>query len=344
MQRLLPLYELTLMRLRLFYREPSAVFWTFGFPIILSIGLGIAFRNRPPDPIAIGVESGPDAQRVAEALARRADVQPRVLPAADAHRALRTGKVTLVVTPGPPRVYTFDEMRPESRLARVVVDDVLQAADGRRDPIVITERHVEEPGGRYIDFLIPGLIGVNLMSSGMWGIGYVIVEMRTQRLLKRLLATPMRRGQFLVSFLLMRLLFLFLELPVLLVFAWLAFDVRIRGSIPLLVTVSTIGAISFAAIGLLLASRAQNTQTVSGLMNTVMIPMYLLSGVFFSSAHFPDILQPIIRVLPLTALNDALRAIMNDGAGVQAVAFPVTVLVAFSVIPSVIALRIFRWQ
>jgi ABC-type multidrug transport system permease subunit len=331
-------------RIRLFYREPSAMFWTFGFPIVLSIGLGIAFRNHPPDPVSVAVEESPAAQRLADALAKHNDVKARVLPLDDARAALRSGQVALVVSAGPPRVYTFDPMRPESRVARLVIDDALQAADGRRDPIAVTDQQVTEPGGRYIDFLIPGLIGVNLMSSGMWGIGWVIVEMRTQRLMKRLLATPMNRGQFLLSFVFMRLLFLLLELPVLLIFGWLAFGVQVRGSLPLLLAVSTLGAVAFAGIGLLVASRAQNTQTVSGLMNLVMMPMYLLSGVFFSSAHFPAMLQPIIRVLPLTALNDALRAIMNDGAGLSAVLMPVTVLLVCTVATFGVALRVFRWQ
>ena len=201
-----------------------------------------------------------------------------------------------------------------------------------------------EPGSRYIDFLIPGLIGMNVMSSGMWGIGYVVVEMRTRKLLKRLVATPMSKAQFLASFVFMRALFLFLELPILLGFGWLAFQVGVAGSLPLLLGVSVLGALSFAGIGLLVASRAQNTQTVSGLINLVMLPMFVASGVFFSTARFPDAVQPFLRALPLTALNDALRAVMIDGAGLRGILGPVSLLTATAALSFTLALRSFRWR
>jgi ABC-type multidrug transport system permease subunit len=336
--------ELTRTRLRLFFREPSAMFWTFGFPILLSFGLGIAFRNRPPEPVTIAVSEGGDAKRLFDALAQRPDVKPSLLSPEDARHALRIGKVALIVLAGPPREYVYDPMRPDSRLARALVDEALQEADGRHNPTVVADTHVTELGSRYIDFLIPGLIGVNLMSSGLWGIGWVIVEMRTQRLLRRFMATPMKRSYFLASFVVMRMLFLLLEIPVLLVFAWLTFNVQVRGSLPLFVLVTALGAIAFAGIGLLVASRARNTQTAGGLMNVVMLPMYILSGVFFSSANFPDILQPIIKALPLTALNSALRAVMNEGAGPSAIAGQLAVLVVITVLSFGVALRIFRWE
>ena len=339
-----PLYELTLARLRQFFREPGAVFWTFGFPLVLSLALGLAFRNKPPDPISVAVEDGPQAERIAAVLATRTDIHARRMSEGDAHQALRTGKVALVITSAEPRVYTFDRMRPDSKVARAVIDDVLQVAEGRKDPTTVTDRQIDEPGGRYIDFLIPGLLGTNLMQSGLWGLGFAIVEMRTQKLLKRLVATPMNRAQFLLSFIIMRLVFLLLELPVLLGFGWLAFGVTVHGSWLLLLGISILGAIAFSGIGLLVGSRAQNTTTAGGLMNLVMMPMFLLSGVFFSSANFPDVLQPFIKLLPLTALNDSLRAVMNDGAGLSAVLAPMGVLVAFSVVSFATALRIFRWQ
>jgi ABC-type multidrug transport system permease subunit len=328
--------QLTLTRLRLFFREPGAVFWTFGFPLLLSIALGIAFRNRPPEPVAIAAES----RDLVDALSRDANVRASLLDDVGARRALRTGKVDLVVLPGPPISFLFDPTRAESRLARALADAALHP----RGPPATVDLAVTEPGSRYIDFLIPGLIGMNIMSSGMWGIGYVVVEMRTRKLLKRLVATPMSRAQFLWSFVLMRALFLFIELPVLLGFGWFAFKVGIAGSLPLLIGVSLIGALAFAGIGLLVASRAQNTQTVAGLINLVMLPMFIASGVFFSVARFPDALQPFLRVLPLTALNDSLRAIMTDGAGIGAIAGPLGLLAGISAVSFALALKLFRWR
>jgi ABC-type multidrug transport system permease subunit len=247
------------------------------------------------------------------------------------------------VRAGPPRTYAFDPTRPESRLARFVVDDALQRAAGRADPVPVQEARVTAPGSRYIDFLVPGLIGLNIMSSGMWGIAWVIVETRQKKLLKRLVATPMRRGEFLLSFVFLRMLFLLLELPVLLGFARLAFGVGVRGSLALLVALALLGALAFSGLGLLVASRAQNSQTASGLINLVMMPMFILSGVFFSAANFPDAIQPAIRALPLTALNDALRAVMNEGATLAAVAPQALGLAAMAAVCFALALRWFRW-
>ena len=330
------LWELTLARLRMFFREPGAVFWTFGFPLLLSIALGIAFRNRPPEPAVVAVVSG----ELERAVAADPQIRARRLDEAPAREALRTGKVDLVVLAGPPISYLFDPVRPESRLARALADAALHP----KGPPATVDKPITEPGSRYIDFLIPGLLGMNLMSAGMWGIGYVMVDMRTKKLLKRLVATPMSRAQFLWSFVVMRALFLLLELPVLLGFAWLVFGVGIAGSSLLVLGISLLGALAFAGIGLLVASRARNTQTVSGLINLVMLPMFVASGVFFSTARFPEGVQPFLRVLPLTALNDALRAVMIDGAGLRAVAPQTLILAVTAALTFAVALRLFRWR
>jgi ABC-2 type transport system permease protein len=337
------LCELTLARLRLFFREPSAVFWAFGFPMILTVALGIAFRSRPPDPVNVAIVSGEGAQRTLADIAS-ASVKARIVDAATAEAELRSGKVAIVVGRGDPRVYRYDETRPEARLARAIVDDVLQRASGRLDVVRVTDDRITEPGTRYVDFLIPGLVGLNLMSSSMWGIGYSIVEMRTKKLVKRLLATPMRRSDFLLSFIVMRAVFVAVEVPVLFGFGWIAFGVRISGSPVLLLGLCFLGAFTFGGLGLLVGSRAQNTQTVGGLMNLVMMPMFIASGVFFSTAKFPDAMQPILRVLPLTALNDSLRAVANEGAALAGVLRPTLVLATWAALSYAAALRIFRWS
>lgn len=341
------LAELTLARFRLFFREPAAMFWTFGFPIVMAIALGVAFRNKPPEAARVAVQDGPNAGALASALEGPA-IRTRVEAEETSRAELRAGKVSLVVVPGGPLpapvTYVYDETRPEARLARLLVDDALQRAAGRADVAPVLERHVTEPGARYIDFLIPGLLGMTLMSSSMWGIGYVIVEMRTKKLMKRLLATPMRKSDFLLSFVVMRALFVLFEVPVLLAFGALAFGVSVLGSVALVLGVSLLGALSFAGIGLLVASRAENTQTVGGLMNLVMMPMFVGSGVFFSAGNFPDAVQPVLRALPLTALNDALRAVINEGAGPRAIAVPAAWLAAYGVVCFTASLRLFRWR
>jgi ABC-type polysaccharide/polyol phosphate export permease len=341
-----PVYQLTLMRVRELVREPGVLFWIFGFPILISVGLGLAFRTKGPEPIAVGVLPGTPAD-VAEALTR-GGVEVRPLDAAAARLELRSGKVALVLVPperqGGPLGYRFDPARAEARLARATVDDLVQRAAGRRDLRAVSDQPVRERGARYIDFLIPGLIGMNLMSGSMWGIGWVIVNMRVRKLLKRLLAAPMRRRHLLYAQGLARLLLIPVEVVVILIFARIAFDVRVTGSVVALGVLCLVGSASFAAIAILVASRAQNNETVSGLMNLVMMPMFVLSGVFFSATHFPDAMQPLINILPLTALNDSLRSVIVDGAGLGAVARPLLVMAGWGVAAFAAGLRLFRWS
>lgn len=338
--------ELTLVRLRLFYREPAALFWTFGFPVILSIVLGIAFRNRPPEPVFVAVENGhPRTEKAVKVLEAEKDVVVKLLPPDEAATALRTGRVTLIVLADDAGyTYRYDPTRPESRLAHVVADDALQRGEGRRDPVASNAQTVTEPGSRYIDFLVPGLVGLGLMSSGLWGIGFALVEMRVRKLLKRLMATPMRRTDFLLSFVLVRAMLLVVEVPPILLFAKLVFDVGITGSILGVGLIVLVGGLSFAALGLLIASRAETTQTVSGLINLVSFPMFLCSGVFFSTARFPDAIQPFIRVFPLTALNDALREVMIEGASLASVASKLAIVSAWGIASFVVAVRLFKWR
>jgi ABC-type multidrug transport system permease subunit len=349
-----PLWQLTLMRWRIFVREPSALFWTYGFPVVLALALGVAFRNRPPEPVQVAVEATPGSEVWRDALATNAQVHARWLNPQEAREALRVGKVSVVVGPAPSgsllakdgaqRIYHFDPTRPESRMARAVVDDALQRAEGRADPTPVRDQLVTEPGSRYIDFLIPGLLGFNLMSSGLWGVGFVIVDMRVRKLIKRMMATPMSRGHFLLSFVLVRGAFLLGELPILLGFAHWVFHVPIRGSLLLILGLSALGSLMFAGMGLLIGSRAQNTHTVAGLVNMTTLPMLVTSGVFFSAARFPEVFQPIIRLLPLTALIEAVRTVMLEGAGLAAVINQIGIMLAWGLISFVVALRMFRWQ
>jgi ABC-type polysaccharide/polyol phosphate export permease len=336
-----PVVQLTLMRLRELRREPGTLFWVFGFPILMSVALGLAFRSTGPEPIRVGVLPGV-SEDVTRALTA-GGVQVKRLDEAAARNELRAGKVALLLVPPPWAGYRYDDMRPESRLGRAVVDDVLQRAAGRRDPKPVRDDLVRERGARYIDFLIPGLIGMNLMSGSMWGIGWVLVNMRVRKLLKRLLAAPMRRRHLFYAQALSRLVMIPIELVVILVFARLAFDVRMTGSWLALALASVTGSASFAGLAILVASRAQNSETVSGLMNLVMLPMFVLSGVFFSSAHFPAFMQPAINALPLTALCHGLRAVIIDGAGLAGIAGSLGVMAVWGGISFAIGLRVFRW-
>ncbi len=336
------LAELTLARLRELFREPEAVFWVFVFPVVLAGVLGIAFRSRPPDPLPVAV-TGVAASAQAAALRSEKDLVVRELDEAEAARALVRGKVVVVVS-GTPPIYRYDPAQPESRAARALVDAALQRAAGRTDAFVARREEVTEPGTRYVDFLVPGLLGMNLMGTGMWGIGFSLVVARNGMLLKRLIAAPVRKSDLLLAQLLSRLVFLGPEMGALLLFAWALLGVPIRGSLLTLGAVSILGALAFSGLGLLVASRPRTIEGVSGLMNLVMVPMWVGSGVFFSTDRFPALLQPALRLLPLTALNDALRAVMLEGAGFAGLIPELSVLLAWGVVSFVLALRLFRWQ
>ena len=342
-----PLVQLTRVRYREFFREPEAVFWVFVFPVLLTAGLGIAFRNQAPERIPVAVVAGaPGSDSLAAALGSGEALAVRLLEHSAAAEALRTGRVALVVTPRPTGEVEFgyDRERPDSRTARLLVESVVQSAAGRRNPVEVTERLVSEPGSRYVDFVVPGLLGMNLMGSGIWGLGFAIVDARRKKLLKRLVATPMSRYQFLASFVLSRLTMLVIEVALLLGFAVVVFGVPVRGSLAMLALICLLASLAFGALGLLLASRAQTVEGVSGLMNLVMLPMWIFSGVFFSASRFPDALQPFIQALPLTAVNDALRASMLEGAGLARLGPELAIVGAWLVVSFVVAVRVFRWR
>lgn len=345
-----PFKQLTLARLREFLREPEAVFWVYGFPLLMTLVLGIAFREKKADEqYLVDIEEGPHASFVEAALKAEGErFKLHRAPFEECKKRLRTGKTSLVIQSGQPNgvevAYLSDPLRPESSLAEKAVDDVLQKAKGRKDSMTHVTHVFNERGGRYIDFLVPGLLGMGLMGGGMFGVGFAIVDMRLRKLLKRFLATPMRRADFLLAIMTSRFLFMLPEVLMLLIFSYFIFDVRIQGSYLLVILCIVMGGITFSGIGLLVGSRAKTLEAASGLMNLVMLPMWVLSGVFFSADRYPEAVQPFIRALPLTLLNDALRAVMNESAGLMDISWKLLGLLLWGLVTFAIALRIFRWQ
>jgi ABC-2 type transport system permease protein len=339
-----PLRELTLARIRSFVREPEALFWTFGFPIMMAVGLGLAFRERPAEKAAVGVERGSVAERYAAALARSDEVELVMISADSADRAIRKGDIAVLLAGRDALTYRYDPARAESRSAQLIADRVVQRAAGAADRVPSIHDRERRPGGRYIDWVIPGLIGMNLMSTGMWGMGFGLVQMRQKKQLKRMSSTPMRRRDFMLAQILSRLAFLSFEVPPVVLFAWLAFGVTVRGSLLGLALVTLLGAMTFAGLGLLASTRARTIEGLSGALNLVMLPMFVLSGVFFPASRYPDAIQPFVQALPLTALNDALRAVYNDGLPFAAYAGEIAILLAWMVVGFLLTLRWFRWQ
>jgi ABC-2 type transport system permease protein len=329
-------------------REPEVVFWVFVFPLLLALGLGIAFRNKPGDAVSVAIVRSTGSEQAQALLARSPQHEMfkiQVLDTEDARKGFRLGKFDLVIEPDGKGgfTYRYDPARPESVLAKAQTNEALQAAAGRKDAVLTTTVTSSEPGSRYIDFLIPGLLGMNLMNSGMWGIGFALVDMRQRKLLKRFVGTPMRRGDFLLALASSRLILMIIEVGLLLVFGVLFFHMRVLGSIGSIALIAAIGSLTFGGVGLLTASRAQKIESVSGLINLVMMPMWIFSGVFFSYERFPTIIHPLIKALPLTALNDALRACILEGTPLLDQWPRLLVMVLWGGISFLLALKWFRW-
>lgn len=342
-----PVWQVVMARVRESYRRPETIFWVYVFPILMVVSLGIAFRNRPIERIAVDVEEGPSAQTVVDTLGLDERMDASVFPESVCRTRLRTGRTDIVVAVVPSSTpgyrYLFDPTQPKSMVARSVVDNLLQRAAGRTDPAAVTDMELNEPGGRYIDFLVPGLLGMSLMGGGLWGVGFATVDMRIRKLLKRLVATPMKKSHFLIGIILSRLFFMVPEVILLLGFSRYVFGVVNHGSLFSVIALILVGSATFAGIGLLVASRAQTLEAVSGLMNLVMLPLWVLSGIFFSSERFPEFAQPVIRLLPLTPLIDALRSVMLEGASLAAQIPELAILAVWAVGAYSLALWWFRW-
>ncbi len=348
MKKTHPIVAITLARLREFIRRPEAVFWVYFFPVLMVVVLGIAFRNKPVESFDVDVLEGPQAAAIIEKLESDERIIPNLVTLEESIDRLRTSKTTVLVTAAGATLseveYKFDPVRPGSLAARNLVDQRLQESMGRQDVIKANDVEFSEPGNSYVDFLVPGLLAMGLMGGGLWGVGFAVVDMRIRKLLKRFMATPMRRSHFLMALMCSRLVFMIPQIVILLLFSYLIFGVIVHGNWLSILFIVMLGAIEFAAIGLLVASRARTLESASGLMNLVMLPMWTLCGIFFSYERFPDIAQPIIKLLPLTPTIDALRGLMMDGKSITNFGPEIVVMVLWSIVPFFLALAIFRWN
>jgi ABC-2 type transport system permease protein len=337
-------------RVLLFVREPAVLFWVFAFPIILAVVLGLAFRDRPPEPPRVGLPADRSKIESLDSQVNPLLASDRLTlisaPRAELDEKLRKGAIDLIVDWDTARTFTYryDAQRPEGRLARLVVDDVVQRGLGRKDLAEFREATEMPRGARYIDFLMPGLIAMNLMGSALWGVGYGMVQERSKKLMRRFATTPLSASAFLGSYVLSRLVFLAVEVAFLITFGSLAFDVVIEGSLALFFFTSLLGVLCFTGFAVLCASRTPSVEVVSGFINALTMPAWLLSGTFFSYERFPDALHPFIQALPLTALNDALRQITNDGAGLAQIWPELAVLTGWGLFTFALGVRLFRWR
>jgi len=343
-----PLFNLIVARLREFVREPHAVFWVYVFPLILMSALGIAFGNRPLAAMRVVVIEGPRAESICAQLQSNPQFEVTLCSQPEASRLFRTNEAELLIAASDGSAvsyeYTFDPSRSDSLLAKRMADDCLQTAAGRRDVVESRDLQIDAPGAHYADFLLPGLLGMSLMSGGLVGVGYAVVDLRVRKLLKHYYATPVRRSHFLASIMCSRFLFTAGQVLVLLVFAKFIFGVSNLGSALTLALIIVLAALEFSGVGLLIGSRAQTMETLSGLMNAIMLPMCMGSGIFFSIERFPALAQCVLYLLPLTPVIHALRSVMLEGAGLASVSGDLALIAVWGAASFAIALRWFRWK
>jgi ABC-type multidrug transport system permease subunit len=335
------------MRTRLIMRQPEIVFWVFAFPVLLAVVLGFAFRTTGPgdSPVGVLAGAGPGVDALLAALEAEPGLDVQRFDAADEARiALRGGVIDVLVEPGDPPALHLHPARAEAETARLRVLRALELGPPAARTAMAAVVPVEEAGSRYIDFLLPGLIGLNLYGTGLWAIGFGVADARQKKLLRRYLVTPMRRSSYLASFMAFRLLFLALELLLITGFGVWVLGVPLRGNPLLFVATALLGAMSYAGVGMLAVARVKTIEGASGMINLATIPVWLGSGVFFSYERFPEIVRPVLRALPLTPLNDALRDIMLDGAGLAAILPDLGLIAVWGVASFTIALRLFRWE
>lgn len=347
-QRWQPLSQLVAARVREFMREPEVIFWVYGFPLVLAVGLGFGLSNKETAPPRVDVQDTPDRARAEEIAHQLSDerlgkekLPVKLLSAQECAHRLENGNTDLYLIVHANEIeYVYDRKIDDAVKARYWVEAILCRPQGGG----AIAKDNEEQGGKYIYFLLPALIGTNIMGGGLFGIGFVVVDMRVRKLFKRLMATPMRHSDFLLALLVSRFVFLAPEMAALLLAGHFWFGVPIEGSLFTLFAVILAGAAAFAGIGLLLGCRTEKTESISGLVNLIMLPQYICSGVFFSSQRFPDAAQPFIKALPLTQLIDALREVMLEGASLWDVSWRLLILAAYATIPFALALRWFKWR
>jgi ABC-2 type transport system permease protein len=361
------LFHLILAQFKETIREPAVLFWGIIFPILMSLGLGVAFTNKSdvihnlaivgPVPRSLDSllhEHSETSKKGSETIEKITMPNSKIgnsififhqMSRKDAMVQLKRGQINLILQQenGDLR-YNFDPLNPEAQLAYYKLSNLInnhkllnQESQRNIEPLTVK-------GTRYIDFLVPGLIALGIISSSMWGIGYSIIERRSKKLLRRMVATPMKKSNFLIAIMTVRLMMNLVEASLLFLFTWLTFGITIQGNIMALFTVFIAGNIAFAGIAVFISSHTAKTEVGNGLINVVTMPMMVLSGIFFSYHNFPEWSISLIQVLPLTMMADGIRSIFNEGAGWAEVSLPTLIMFMTGVLFFGAGLKIFKWH
>lgn len=358
-------------------REPGVLFWGIIFPILMSLGLGVAFTKKTDVIRKVAV-----VENIAENKAYSVSSISLSLvldkygtlkdpPEKDTYSwkitlpddklgnsiflfykqswdeamlQLKRGNINVVLLEKDGGIeYHFDPVNSDAQLTYLKLSGLIENQKTLTSGENLSIKPLTVTGTRYIDFLIPGLIGMGVMMSTLWGLSYGIIDKRSKKLLRRMVATPMKKHYFLIALITVRFGMNIIESVLLLVFAIFAFQLKVQGSITALIAIFFAGNVAFAGISVFVSSHTSNTEVGNGLINAIVMPMMVLSGIFFSYHNFPDWSVPVIQKLPLTMLTDGMRSIINEGAGYPEIAFPFLILMAIGSVFFIAGLKIFKW-
>jgi ABC-type multidrug transport system permease subunit len=358
------LWQLISVNYKEFLREPGILFWSLAFPVLMAWVLGIAFTKRAESVQTIAVVSSPaSVTRLDQFLGEMEKLTSsnhtvfrktfdnklgkltfRLMPvtADSAILMLKRGETSLILQEqGDSIVYQLDPQNAEAKLNYLVLSAAIN-----HDPLIYNTESVKilsQRGTRYVDFLIPGLLALGIMNGFLWGIGYTLIEIRTKKLLRRMVAAPMKKSIFIFSHFFSRLTLSAFEAFVLFCFAWFYFRIQIQGSIPAFILIFLAGSFCFAGIAILMGSRTSSSRVGNSLINVITLPMMILSGIFFSYHNFPEVVVPVIQKLPLTLLTDSLRGIMTEGTGIRENLPAMFILSGVGTVCFFLGLRIYKW-
>jgi ABC-type multidrug transport system permease subunit len=344
------------MNLKLMTRIPSAVFWMFAFPSVMLLGMGTVFSgssdNGPKLVWSQDVARATDGDALLQKALKDRGVHLEVLSPADADQRWASGKLAVMLQgqDGHYRLRMNSYLMAQAGMAEAMVQQAFMTSQARAQGVAELARipdDISSPGGHgagpYAAYLLPGLLGLNLLMLGIFSTGMVDVMMREQGGYKRLATTPMPRSIFLAAQVSMRIIMVVLSGTLLMTVGALVFGIRNQGGYGDLLAVTILGAACFLSMGFVLGSLAKSVESYNGIGNLAFLPMMLLSGVYFSLDSAPVWFQRLADALPLTPVLRMLRAIFNDGASLSSLSGSVAIVCAWTLVLFLLAVRRFKW-
>jgi ABC-type multidrug transport system permease subunit len=339
-----PSWHFFLLFVRQYYREPATLFWSFGFPLLAALLIAPAMSNDTKTRFRVGID--PAAVSHAQ-LVQNLEHDPLVIPV-PLRRSVNLenrGELASIFMQGGLDALVTDRglYVPEAGNGGQLMERLLLTSGESSREGALKAIRVALPGVRFIDWFVPGLLGLGLLSNGLFFVSTRIVLERSTGFFKRLRLSPFKRRSYLIGFASAYSLLCLMQAVLLTLAFFLSSGFRVQGNLAEFILWGTMGGVVFGLLGLAIAARIKTVQVASGISNLFYFPMMFLCGVYFKTEYFPDAMQPLIKLLPLTALNSGLRAIANGGTPLIALTHEATVLTCWALASLLFMLRFFNW-